>query len=107
MRAMKKLMIFVIVCLFIGKVFLQYKLSEKVKAEQGDVITSFDSPSLNTFGLAWDGFNLWTCDDNGFIYKHNPIDGEILSSIFVAGNNPLGITWDGTYLWRVDHNEKK
>ena len=76
----------------------------KVKAENGEVVFSFDSPGIRPHGLAWDGSHLWSVDTNDkVIYKHNSQSGEVLDSAECPeGTEPHGLAWDGSSLWYDD-----
>ena len=76
----------------------------KVKAENGEVVFSFDSPGTRPHGLAWDGSHLWSVDTNDkVIYKHSSQSGEVLDSFECPeGTEPHGLAWDGSSLWYDD-----
>jgi hypothetical protein len=101
---MNKKIIGIFICmLFIGIAIPHFGFFETVKADPGDVILSFDSPSDYPTGLAWDGQYLWcitTENDSAIskIYRLDPLDGSIITSF--DGPGPcFGLTWDGNYLW--------
>ena len=69
------------------------------------VFQYWSSPSSGCRGLAWDGTNIWSCDDNlDKIYKHNA-DLTVHTTYDAVGTPPLGpngLTWDGTKIWSCD-----
>lgn len=60
--------------------------------------------SYGISGLAWDGKNLWSCNEQtGKIYKHNMDDVLSVQSEYNSpGGSPYGLAWDGTNLWSCD-----
>ncbi|ORX22384.1 hypothetical protein BVF91_11980 [Thermoanaerobacterium sp. PSU-2] len=69
---------------------------------------SFSSPDSSSYGLAWDGTNLWLAGGNTQkIYKLNPSTGAVISSFSSPDSYPYGLAWDGANLWLAGYNTQK
>ena len=67
-------------------------------------VYSFVSPSLNDWGIAYDGINFWISDtENGNIYETSSI-GSVLDSIHFNGAQIKGIEIENDTLWVLDSN---
>lgn len=67
-----------------------------------EVITEFNSPALNPWGLTWDGTNLWIGDnDSGKIYSVST-SGETQDSIVVENATITGISFVNDTLWALN-----
>jgi hypothetical protein len=66
-----------------------------------EIIKSFEAPwGYSSYGLCWDGQNLWLGDDSdGTVAKIDTSDGSIISSFPGAPQSNHGLAWDGTHLW--------
>jgi hypothetical protein len=97
----------ILICiLVIGISIPQIGFINQVRANQGDVILSFDlSGQENPWGVAWDGQYLWTTNvgSEGKV-KINKIttSGTIVDSYQSPSWIPIGIEWDGQCLWHSD-----
>lgn len=57
---------------------------------------SFSSPSTYPTGVAWDGSNVISCDDDSAkIYLHTGFSSTISNSFSSWDSQPYGVTWDG------------
>jgi transglutaminase-like putative cysteine protease len=70
-------------------------------ADWPDENRTIDSPKSYSYGLAWDGSDLYNVDYNaGRIFKINRQSGRIKSrSINAPCRKPTGLTWDGRCFW--------
>ena len=67
-------------------------------------VYSFSSPSLNDWGLAYDGANFWISDtENGNVY-HTTGEGVVLDSIHFNGAQLKGIAIENDTLWVLNSN---
>jgi len=66
----------------------------------------YSTPAADVCGLAWDGSNIWSCDDNDNIYKHND-DMTVAATHNSPGGSLSGITWDGSNIWSCDSDTDK
>ncbi len=65
----------------------------------GNIISSFDSPAIVSYGLTWDGEYLWvTSVTRNRVYKIDT-SGRLISSFGLPSDIPYGLTWDGEHLW--------
>src|SRR5687767_11320443 len=74
-----------------------------------DVVNKFHTSVPGPSGLTWDGSNLWTCGNDGVIYKFAG-DGTILHTIPMPDTGHIDsyhpdIAWDGTYLWFANYSD--
>jgi hypothetical protein len=51
-------------------------------------------------GIAFDGFNIWTVNDDGSVSRIDPVSGTV--SIFPGFFLPQGILYDGSNIWITD-----
>jgi hypothetical protein len=69
----------------------------------GWVTSSFSAPFAgHPDGLAWDGTNLWIGEEDGRIYRVDPLTGLSdfsLPAPYPFGSNPRGLAWDGHAIW--------
>ena len=65
----------------------------------GNVLSSFGAPSSGSFGVAWDGTNLWVADDATALIYEVTRAGTVVSSFAAPCGFPKGVTFDGTNLW--------
>ena len=78
-----------------------------------DVIElTFSAPTTGTDGLAWDGSNIWSCEDytqfnNPNIYGHDGYTASINTSFAIGSivGDASGLTFDGTNLWSCNYTE--
>ena len=71
----------------------------------GAIAASYDAPSGQISGLAWDGSRIWSCDfGTDKIYKHNATNPNNIDTeyAYLGGATPYGLTWDGSNLWSCD-----
>jgi len=66
----------------------------------------YSTPAADIVDLAWDGSNIWSCDENDNIYKHND-DMTVNATYGSPGNSLVGMTWDGTNIWTCDSDLDK
>lgn len=60
---------------------------------------TYPTPGTYPTGIAWDGFNIWSCDSvANRIYKHN-MDSTLSVIASCSGDYPQGLTWDGATLY--------
>ncbi|MFV1627937.1 hypothetical protein, partial [Phaeobacter sp. JH203A] len=60
----------------------------------GTILSSFATPGSGTYGLAFDGTNLISCDNGSDrIYIHDGISSTILSSFASPSGNPTGLAF--------------
>lgn len=82
--------------------------SPLIKAEAAttwQLIDSFDAPHIKTYGLTFDGVNLWSCSyESGKIYKHDGISATILSSFNATYRRASGLATDGRSLFSSEYN---
>ena len=65
--------------------------------------TSFESPSADPKGLAYDGTYFWTVDDyNNRLYKLNATTGAVVSSCQTPYSRPTGLAYYGGSLYLAD-----
>lgn len=63
------------------------------------VTDEYDPPEEHPSGIAWDGANIWTCDeDNCNIYKHDK-NMAVIETYSYLGLIPQGMTFSDTILW--------
>lgn len=56
--------------------------------------------SNNIVGIAWDGTNIYSDDDGGYIYKHNNDVSLSTSTAYnITSITPEDLAWDGTQFW--------
>lgn len=69
----------------------------------GSVISSFASPGISPFGIAWDGTNLWHSDANtDRIYKLTTA-GSVVSSFAAPTTSIVSLDFDADgFLWAAD-----
>ncbi|MEZ5082249.1 MAG: hypothetical protein R2750_02165 [Bacteroidales bacterium] len=62
-----------------------------------------NSPTNNSYGLAWDGNFLWLSGSLNTIYKIDPVDGEVITQFQINIQSYVeDLAWDGEYLWVYD-----
>ncbi|MBT3209424.1 MAG: T9SS type A sorting domain-containing protein [Bacteroidetes bacterium] len=65
-------------------------------------IYEFNSPTVNPWGLTWDGTDLWISDNiSGWIYKSST-NGQTLDSIEIENAQITGITFVDDTLWALN-----
>ena len=63
------------------------------------LIDEFDTPGDHPSGIAWDGQNIWTCDENSRkIYKHNE-SMEVIEEFSNIVEKPRAMTFGDSMLW--------
>jgi hypothetical protein len=74
----------------------------RIDPNNGKILTHFQGPGSQIWGLTFDGDHLWALDfAERMIYEIDPASGETLSSFPSPDpdNGCKGITWDGEYLY--------
>ena len=62
-----------------------------------------NSPTNESYGLAWDGSNLWLSGSTNMIYKINPVNGNVITQFQInLQSQAEDLAWDGEYLWVCD-----
>jgi len=83
-----------------GKIYIHDGISSTI-------LSSFDSPTDQPQGLAFDGSNLISCTYGSKIYIHDGISSTILSSFDSPGTAKTGLAFDGSNLISCSHNPGK
>lgn len=68
--------------------------------------TTFSSGTLSSFGIAFDGTNIWSPNDDGTLRKFRASDGELLG-IYSVGSDTYGVVSDGIHIWAAGWNVGK
>jgi len=69
----------------------------------GSLVTSWNTPASNPFGLTHDGTYIWLVEYNEQkIYKLNPANGAVIDSITLSEGLARSLAHDGTNLWVSD-----
>ena len=74
----------------------------RLDPESGEVLTYFQGPGSQVWGLTFDGEHLWALDfAERMIYEIDPVSGETLSQFPSPdpSNGCKGLTWDGEFLY--------
>ncbi len=90
--------------LFLQLLIFTFPFFSLAQSNSLSVISEFNTPSNNPWGLTFDGENLWLSDDsNSSIYKIN-VNGNVLDSIYISNCKVKGITFENESLWIVNDN---
>ena len=74
----------------------------RIDPDSGEILTQFQGPGSQIWGLTFDGEHLWALDfAERMIYEIDPASGQTLSSFPSPDpdNGCKGLTWDGQYLY--------
>ncbi|MDK2981529.1 MAG: hypothetical protein PWQ55_1876 [Chloroflexota bacterium] len=74
----------------------------RIDPNSGEILTHFQGPGSQIWGLTFDGKHLWALDfAERMIYEIDPANGQTLSSFPSPDpdNGCKGLTWDGEYLY--------
>lgn len=77
--------------------------SERSYSGEWIVKHQINSPIVESYGLTWDGVNLWLSGSTNTIYKINPVNGNVISQFQInLQSQAEDLAWDGEYLWVCD-----
>ena len=72
----------------------------RLSPDDGRLLHEFSSPGDRPIGIAWDGSSLWHSDENGRLYKLDPVTGSVQAEVAISlGNGTTMLAWDGSHLW--------